>query len=405
MSIRARPARDARRLHRGAFERWPEPRRRVHPRRVIAIAVCLMCIPVLVSYASMLTVRSDSSLSVRTVEWLRANGARGLVDSVETLYYSLSAPAKGGPTIRALPHQAGAAQAGGGGGAGTGAGAGRRHNRPAPVVRPAPIRPVIHPALPGEGRWHATYAAGGRQAPVYITSYRPEPAYPRIVAGLAWIDQARTSIWLYPGIQEPAVPMPSRGPEEVPPDQRHHLVATFNSAFKLADSGGGFASGGHTYAPLKNGYATILRERNGRVNIVDWEGGPTAGRGVLYARQNLALLINHGRLNPNLSNGPEWGATLGNSVMVWRSGIGIDRHGNLIYAAADYLTVSSLAQILKHAGAVRAMELDINAYWPSFITYRFPGARDPANLLPGMQRSPYRYLTPDDRDFFAVYLR
>jgi hypothetical protein len=51
------------------------------------------------------------------------------------------------------------------------------------------------------------------------------------------------------------------------------------------------------------------------------------------------------------------------------------------------------------------MELDINSYWPSFITYKHPGAGDPANLLAGMTRSRYRYLTPDDRDFFAVYAR
>jgi hypothetical protein len=58
-----------------------------------------------------------------------------------------------------------------------------------------------------------------------------------------------------------------------------------------------------------------------------------------------------------------------------------------------------------HAGAVRAMEMDINTYWTSFITYRDPGARGAANLLPSMDRSPLRYLTPDDRDFFAVYVR
>ena len=51
------------------------------------------------------------------------------------------------------------------------------------------------------------------------------------------------------------------------------------------------------------------------------------------------------------------------------------------------------------------MELDINSYWPSFITYRFPGAKQPSNLLADMVRSPFRYLTPDDRDFFAVYAR
>ena len=58
-----------------------------------------------------------------------------------------------------------------------------------------------------------------------------------------------------------------------------------------------------------------------------------------------------------------------------------------------------------HAGAVRAMELDINTYWTSFITYRYPGAHDPANLLASMDRTPLRYLTPDDRDFFAVYVK
>jgi hypothetical protein len=68
-------------------------------------------------------------------------------------------------------------------------------------------------------------------------------------------------------------------------------------------------------------------------------------------------------------------------------------------------TVTSLAEILKRAGAVRAMELDINTYWPSLITYRRPGAIGAANLLPTMVRSPQRFLTPDDRDFFAVYLR
>jgi hypothetical protein len=100
-----------------------------------------------------------------------------------------------------------------------------------------------------------------------------------------------------------------------------------------------------------------------------------------------------------------WDATLGNAVRVWRSGVGVDARGNLIYAVADHQTVGSLAEILRRARAIRAMELDINTYWPSFITYRGPGAVGAANLLPGMDRSAQRYLTPDGRDFFAVYLR
>jgi hypothetical protein len=226
-----------------------------------------------------------------------------------------------------------------------------------------------------------------------------------MVAGVAWIDTTMANIQYYPGIQEPAVTLPSRGPEMIPSSLRNRLVASFNSGFKLADSGGGVVVNHHTYATMKNGLATFVRYTDGKVDVIAWGGGPTAGPNVLYARQNLPLIVNDGRPNPNLSDGPQWGATLGNAIRVWRSAVGVDSHGNLIYAAADYQTVGSLAQIMIHAGAVRAMQLDINAEWPSFITYTGPGARGAANILPGMSQSPQRYLTPDDRDFFAVYLK
>ena len=100
--------------------------------------------------------------------------------------------------------------------------------------------------------------------------------------------------------------------------------------------------------------------------------------GVDYARQNLPLIVEGGRPNPNLSDGPEWGLTLGNAVRVWRSGIGIDAHGDLIYAAANYQTVGSLAQILIRAGAIRAMQLDINSYWVTFNSYAAPDAGQPS---------------------------
>ena len=365
------------------------PRRRA--RRIIAIAAALALLPAFISYVGMAATPSNSSLSINSVEWLRDNGLRGLVNRVESIYYSLNAPATGGPALHALPKQAAVAAA--------------RARARVHYYRPPPIPPVIHPALPGEGVWHGTFAGGGSRPPVMITSYRPSALYPQLVAGVAWIDSSRTSTWLYPGAQEPAVAMASRGPEEVPTALRSKLVATFNSGFKLSDSGGGFTSGGHTYAPMHDGLGTVVRYRDGRVDVISWPYGSTAPANVLYARQNLPLIVNGGRLNPNLSTGPEWGATLGNAVQVWRSGVGIDRRGNLIYAAANYQTVASLAEILKRAGAVRAMEMDINSYWPSFITYRFPGAKVAANLLPGMTRSPLRYLTPDDRDFFAVYIK
>jgi hypothetical protein len=363
-------------------------------KRVLLLTALILALPAVVSYASMLTQPSDSSLSIRTVEWLRDNGARGLVNQVENFYYSLNAPATGGPSLHALPKQAG-----------IGGTLGQARRRALAAYRPPRIRPVIHPALAGEGAWHATFASGGSRPPVLVTQFRPEALYPQNVAGVAWIDHTRTSVWLYPGRLEPAVPLPSRGPMEIPSQLRNRLVASFNSGFKLVDSGGGFATGGHTYSPLKNGLATILRYRNGQVDLRAWTSGPKVPANVIYARQNLPLIVAGGHLNPNLSDGPQWGATLGNAVRVWRSGLGIDRLGNLIYAAANDMTVGSLAEVLRRAGAVRAMELDINTYWTSFITYRHPGANGAANLLASMDRSDQRYLTIEDRDFFGVYLR
>jgi hypothetical protein len=336
-------------------------------------------------------------VGIRTVEWLRDNGARGLVNDVENFYYTLTAPTKGGPGLHALPAQAGMALA---------PPSLRVHKR-VHVYRPKSIKPILHPALPGEGVWRATYAHGGSRPPVLVTSFRSDPSYPRTVAGVAWIDHTRTSTWLYPGVSEPAVGLPSRGPEEVPLRLRAKLMATFNSGFKMKDEQGGVAVGSHTYKPLLTDFATFVRYRSGRVNVISWHGGPTAGPDVVYARQNLPLIVNHGQPNPNLSDGQEWGFTLGNAVQVWRSAVGVDRRGNLLYAAAPDQTVRSLAAIMIHAGAVRAMELDINTYWTTFISYRHPAPGDigAANLLSTMDRPSSRYLTPDDRDFFAVYLK
>ncbi len=352
-------------------------------RRVIVISAWLCLVPISVSYLSTIAGPSNSSLTIRSFEWLRDHGAARIASQVESIYYSLNAPATGGPALRKLPLASRVAAA---------------------ATHPPAIAPVVAPSLPGEGVWMPSETWSGGGSPVQITQFRSDPSYPQMVAGVARIETARTWIALYPGRLEPSVSLP-RGPMEVPAAARPRLLATFNSAFKLQDSGGGFAVDGHTYAPLQPRLATIVGYADGRVDVRAWAGGAMIPAGVRFARQNLPLIVEGGRPNPNLSDGPEWGATLGNAVRVWRSGVGVDAAGNLLYAAANDQTVGSLAQILVRAGAVRAMQLDINSYWVTGITYRQPLAGQPSSLLPGMTRGADRYLTPDDRDFFAVFLR
>jgi hypothetical protein len=368
-------------------------------RRVVLIATVICLLPAGVSYVRAVTQPYGVGLGVDSVEWLRSNGGNGLVSQVENWYYSLTAPSKGGSPLRSLPSVGVHGSASPRTAAQVQSHAQRR--RPAPY-RPPNIKPVIQPALPGEGVWRPAAANAGRRPPVLVTTFRSSRAYPQFVAGVAWIDSGRTRLAYMPGTQEPPG-LANRGPSEVPPSLRSRVVATFNGGFPLSTSNAGLIYRGQSVAPMVNGIATLTGYRSGSVGLDAWGQGPNAPANVSFAKQNLPLIIDHGKLNPNLSNGPQWGFTVNNAVRVWRSGVGIDRRGNLIYAAANYQTVGSLAQILKRAGAVRALELDINQDWVSFITYKDPGAVDPSNLLPDMFRSPDRYLTPDQRDFFAVY--
>jgi len=347
---------------------------------MIAFGMCL--VPIVLSFWTALAGPSNSSFTIRSFEWLRDHGAATIASQIESIYYTLNAPSAGGPGLRALPLTV----------------------RTVAAVHPRDIVPEMRPSLPGEGAWVPTETWSGAGPPVQIAQFRSDSNYPQMVAGVAWIDPRRTTIALYPGRLEPSVSLP-RGTMEVPPLMRSRLLATFNSGFKLGDSHGGFALGGVTYAPMQSGVATFVHYRDGRVDIQSWPGGPQVPTGVDYARQNLPLIVEGRRPNPNLTDGPAWGATLGNAIRVWRSGIGIDPRGDLIYAAAKDQTVGSLAQILIRAGAIRAMELDINSYWDTFNSYAQPDAGRPSSLLPSMTRPVTRYLTPDDRDFFAVYLR
>ena len=329
----------------------------------------------------------------RSVEWVRAKMPFGnsLVDEIEHIYYSANAPKKGGSAPKRLPA----------------VGLSPPRRRKVAAAWPPPIKPVFAHPLPGEGIWKPTGPSIDGSPPVLVTTFRPETEYPELLAYVAWFDHTRTAIGYYPGRYEPpnaAV----RGPFKVPYSQRWRLLATFNGGFTYEDGENGSNVNGHVNEPLKDGKATLLGYRDGRVEIVKWSGGPNAGPEVAWARQSLAPIVWNGRLNPELNedpNSPEWGFTLGGVTRVWRTGVGVDRRGNLVFVAADGQTVISIAKILQHIGAVRAMELDINPDWHTLITYTHHNGLIPRMVEPQPNQSPDRYLVPDDRDFFAVYNR
>ena len=87
-----------------------------------------------------------------------------------------------------------------------------------------------------------------------------------------------------------------------------------------------------------------------------------------------------------------------------RGGVGVDANGGLVWAGGR-ISPLDLANALIAAGAVRGMQLDINPDWVGFNSYDV-GADNVAhgNGLYGATGA-NRYLSPDGRDFVAVFVR
>lgn len=360
--------------------------------RIVTVVVLVLLTPVAWSLGRALTSPGTDSASARIAEWARNHHAGGFVTWLEKETYK--APKVGGTPASNSPLVAGQPQISPGNPA-----------RPLFALPPA-VRPFASPALPGEGTWHVLQIVKHR--PALAAAYvRPDVKHTSYTSLIAWVNpQALRAVW-HPGSGEPG-----GGPWPTKPNlagrDRTGLVAAFNSAFRLQDAHGGFYGYGRTLSPLRQGAASLVIGKNGRMTVGEWGRDVTMSPSVSVVRQNLALLVDHGRLVPGISSnaGNKWGATLGNSYYVWRSGIGVTRRGAIVYVAGNGLSALTLAELLQRGGAVRAMELDINPEWTSFILYRTPHGRTAEhNALPDMQQPARRYDQLSSRDFVALYAR
>ena len=239
---------------------------------------------------------------------------------------------------------------------------------------------------------------------VVRSTVAPDALRPTVVAGVMRIDPHRVRLRLVPGSREPRPGILSEG--TVPVRDRSRLLAAFNAGFKMRQSAGGWFSEGVTAVPLVAGAASLVLRDDGSAQVGLWGRDASMDSHVVAVRQNLGLLVDGGA--PTAAVGTTdyegvWGHTIHRLVHVPRSGIGITADGSLVYVAGNDLYVAELAQALVDAGAVRAMELDIN---PQFVAaYTFvPGPLGPMgqDLVPGLRDGPEHYFRPQERDFVEV---
>lgn len=336
----------------------------------------------------------NESFKAKWADWLRSHHAQVLVNHMEAFYYGHKVPAKGGqpaalnqvpPTV--LPAQPAVVL-------------------PAHLPKPAAIALTVAPALPGEGQWLPTGPLIDGNPGMYVAQFRADRIYTSQITSAAWIDPSALRINLVPGSTEPGgswVETPFIGGAAA-----RRAVAAFNGGFRFQDARGGFYLDGREAVRLRNGAASVVLYRDGRVNVGAWGRQVTLGPDVAGVLQNLVPLIDNGVLSAAATHGDNriWGNTLGAKTVVARSGIGVTANGALVYVAGPALTVLTLAEALERVGCVRAMTLDLNPEWVTFNIFQSadPSKIAATKLYPQMQRPASRFLGPtrESRDFFTV---
>lgn len=337
-----------------------------------------------------LTRPGSDTVAARLAEWGRDHGLGDLVTWLEQQQYDADPPPVGGIPAGGIPTAAGSETAVGG------------RPGPPPLPPPAGLAP-----LPGEGQWH-TVVSTPRGAAVRVASVRPDAAHTSFVAGVIWMDPTLVTGVLHPGTEDPGGHWST--PASIDRDEQRRVVTAFSAGFRLqGDSHGGWYAEGRAARPLVPGAASLVLRRDGTADVGAWGSEVGPGPDVVSVRQNLVPLVDGGVVNPTCATGgtAEWGSTVGQAAFIHRSAFGVTPDGSMVYVGGPALSVCTLGELLRSAGVVRGMELDINPAWVSGAYFHPSATRRPAafRLFPDEQVGAQHYLQTSSRDFLSFDLR
>jgi Phosphodiester glycosidase len=364
-------------------------RRRRIIRRSLLAAVLLALGYVATSMYPYLTGPGTDTTSARVAEWARDHGLGTVVTWLENKAYQ--APAVGGKLDASQLAQL--------------QGPSAKPRAKADV--PADIVPLAVPPLNGEGVWHPMTTDSAGDPIIEKAALRPDAEHTSALAYAVWMNQKALRFVLHPGYEEPGGAWSQA--DHIPADQRTGLVAAWNGGFKVVpdDALGGYYADGRIAVPLVDGKAAEVFYRDGSIKVGAWGRDETMGPDVVGVRENLSLLVDRGQVTVSQDEGSsmEWGYTINNSYFIARSGVGMTANGDMVYVSGSELSVSTLAKLLRAAGAVYGMELDINPEWITFMSFGGDPSHPTAAKLWDFDQPADRYFQPSTRDFVTVYAR
>ncbi len=264
--------------------------------------------------------------------------------------------------------------------------------------------------LDGEGIWHnhplSLFPDKEVMAHTFV-SLDPDRSY--AITTIVQMDMHVMRMGSVAGTKQPGGPVGKPGPGVIPKDiiDSGKLIAAFDGGFQYKDGAYGMIVENTTYLPLKNDLGTLVENSDGSLRIINYDG-QSLGGSVAFVRQNCPMLITDGEISvANPRNKVLWGRLAAGTtdIYTWRSGIGLTKEGNLLFAVGNNLTPVTLANALKAAGAVNAIQLDINPIWVRFNIFEPTGfgKYTSTTLTKDLQDGSRQYLNGYEKDFFYLY--
>jgi hypothetical protein len=262
----------------------------------------------------------------------------------------------------------------------------------------------------GEGLWYdrPLKIFPDKEVMAY-TFVRPDPTRPFAYVTLVEMDMKAMELGVVAGKTQPGGPLGNFGPGKIPADivSSGNLVAAFDGGFQYRDGEYGMIVSGKTYLPLQENIGTLVGYSDGSLKIINYQG-QNLGPDVTFVRQNCPILIENGQVfAENEINKKLWGRTFNSDIYTWRSGVGLTADGNLLYAVGNDLSPETLAVALKMAGAVNAIQLDINPFWVRFNIFepKTSSGYTTVTLMKSLKDGSKDYLNGYSKDFFYIYKR
>jgi hypothetical protein len=366
------------------------------------------------SITGALTSPGTDTVQARLAEWGHDHGLATVVTTLEQWQYDLNPPSKGGsvdakqftdlgPTTApntAKPSKNGSGQ--------PSKGASSSPTADVIAMQPRLSAPPGLTLEPGEGEFQVAVQTANGQPVVQVARIRPDSVYTGVTADVVMIDQKHSRFVLHPGHEGGLNSIITDVPNQIDVNARPNLIALFNGGFKISESHGGYYDHGVTAASLADGAASEVIFKDGHMAVGMWGRDYSFQKNtdIVSVRQNLKLMVDAGQVVPYIDDSSTWGRADHGSAAVWRSGVGVKADGDLVWVGGNELTAPSLARLLKDAGAVRAMQLDINLRWADF--QYFPnrdGNPNTSKLYEDFLQGPNKFFVNSTKDFMAVYVR